>query len=302
MRYEKNFLITIITLVFVILKHSLQWRGEFHLYFGPVPEFLFVNSAARRFSMAASFEGKFLSSFLYWCFHWPYLVVQVYELITCVRRANENAGNLISGVQFLIKSNITGENRQERVGFYTNVIHNHFCCIRFVCVCLWSNVSQRLSTYWLTLQSRKVSLGNYFINFLAYQKYNLFSYCPNMCHFIYCPNYNFLQSGQLAVFVCLFPLEFSGFPRVYGTQFTPLQSTIIPEQHFLFTARFSIPINRGWKRNNWISVIHYSFHFFHELFIIPLIYVLWSMSADVPPRSHVWPHVQIVPSRIPISY
>ena len=43
MRYEKNFLITIIALVFVILKHSLQWRGEFQLYFGPVPEFLLVN-------------------------------------------------------------------------------------------------------------------------------------------------------------------------------------------------------------------------------------------------------------------
>ena len=28
--------------------------------------------------------------------------MQVYELITCVRRANENAGNLISVVQFLI--------------------------------------------------------------------------------------------------------------------------------------------------------------------------------------------------------
>ena len=100
--YEKNVLITMIALVFVILKHSLQWRGEFRLYFGPAPEFLLVNSAARRFSMAASFEKKFLSSFLYWCFHWPYLVVQVYELITSVRRANENAGNLISVVQFLI--------------------------------------------------------------------------------------------------------------------------------------------------------------------------------------------------------
>ena len=32
--------------------------------------------------------------------------MQVYELITCVRRANENAGNLISGVQFLINVNI----------------------------------------------------------------------------------------------------------------------------------------------------------------------------------------------------
>ena len=102
MGYVKHFFITIIALVFVILKHSLQWRGEFYLYFGPVPEFLLVNSAARRFSTAAGFEGKFLSSFLYWCFHWPYMVVQVYELITCVRRANENAGNLISVVQFLI--------------------------------------------------------------------------------------------------------------------------------------------------------------------------------------------------------
>ena len=46
-----------IALVFVILKHSLQWRGEFHLYLGPVPEYLLVNSAARRFLMAAGFEG-----------------------------------------------------------------------------------------------------------------------------------------------------------------------------------------------------------------------------------------------------
>ena len=30
------------------------------------------------------------------------LVVLVYELITCVQQANENAGNLISVVQFLI--------------------------------------------------------------------------------------------------------------------------------------------------------------------------------------------------------
>ena len=30
-------------------------------------------------------------------------VQQIYELIACVRRANENAGNLISVVQFLIK-------------------------------------------------------------------------------------------------------------------------------------------------------------------------------------------------------
>ena len=31
---RKNFLTMIIALVFVILKHSLQWTGEFHLYFG----------------------------------------------------------------------------------------------------------------------------------------------------------------------------------------------------------------------------------------------------------------------------
>ena len=54
-----------IALVFVVLKHSLQRRGEFHLYLGPVPEYLLVNSAARRFLMAAGVEGKFLSSFLY---------------------------------------------------------------------------------------------------------------------------------------------------------------------------------------------------------------------------------------------
>ena len=63
--YEKNFLITMMALVFVILKHSLQWRGEFHLYLSPVPEYLLVNSAARRFLMAAGVEGKFSSIFLY---------------------------------------------------------------------------------------------------------------------------------------------------------------------------------------------------------------------------------------------
>ena len=60
-----------------------------------------VNSAARRFLTAAGVEGKSLSSFLYLLTR-SYLVVQVYELITYVRRANENAGNLISVVQFLI--------------------------------------------------------------------------------------------------------------------------------------------------------------------------------------------------------
>ena len=48
-----------IALVFVILKHSLQWKGEFHLYLSPVLEYLLVNSAARRFFMAACVEEKF---------------------------------------------------------------------------------------------------------------------------------------------------------------------------------------------------------------------------------------------------
>ena len=58
--YEKNFLITILALVFVILKHSLQWRDKFHLDFGPVPEFLLVNSAARQcfFVNGCRFRGK----------------------------------------------------------------------------------------------------------------------------------------------------------------------------------------------------------------------------------------------------
>ena len=62
------------------------------MYLGPVPEFVLVNSATRRFSMAAGVEGKFLSSFLYW--HTSSLTIfgsAVYELIACVRRANENA-------------------------------------------------------------------------------------------------------------------------------------------------------------------------------------------------------------------
>ena len=46
--YEKNILITMIALVFAILKHSLQW-GESYLDFCPVSELLLVNSAARRF-------------------------------------------------------------------------------------------------------------------------------------------------------------------------------------------------------------------------------------------------------------
>ena len=147
-------------------------------------------------------------------------------------------------------SNITGKNQQERVGLYTNVIRNHFCCIRYVCVCVCAFDPMSHKDFIRTLQSRKVSLGNYFINFPAYQKYNLFSYCPNMCHFIYCPNYNFLQSGRLAVFVCLFPLEFSGFPRVYGTQLTPLQPAFTRTRFHIDTVtrfRNRIEIDAVWK-------------------------------------------------------
>jgi len=56
-----------IALVFVILKHSLQWRGEFPLYLGPVPDYLLVNSAPWWFLMAADVEGKFLSGQLSLC-------------------------------------------------------------------------------------------------------------------------------------------------------------------------------------------------------------------------------------------
>ena len=51
---------------------TLQLRGEFHLYLGPVPEYLLVNSAARRILMAACVEGHFLSRFLYFMtgVHW----------------------------------------------------------------------------------------------------------------------------------------------------------------------------------------------------------------------------------------
>ena len=73
---EKNFLITIISLVFVVLKQSLLRRSEFHLYLGSVLEFLLVNSATRRFSMAVGFEGKFFIqiSLFYDAFidHWPF--------------------------------------------------------------------------------------------------------------------------------------------------------------------------------------------------------------------------------------
>ena len=42
--------------------------------------------------------------------------MQVYELITCVQGANENAGNLISVVQFLINIYILLTKREGRTG------------------------------------------------------------------------------------------------------------------------------------------------------------------------------------------
>ena len=57
--------------------------------------------------------------------HSPYLVVQVYELITCVRRANENARNLISVVQFLIYF-FSLQFTYIRLLFYVLILFNSF--------------------------------------------------------------------------------------------------------------------------------------------------------------------------------
>ena len=116
--FEKNFLITVIALIFVILKHSLQWRGEFYLYLDPASEYILFDSASRRLFMdVAGVEGKFLFSSLYLmtcsCID-HFSQCRYMGLITCVRRANETARNLISVVQFLISGNIfTGSSSQE---------------------------------------------------------------------------------------------------------------------------------------------------------------------------------------------
>ena len=58
--FDKNVLITMIALIFVILKHSLQLRGEFYLYLDPASEYILFDSATRRFFMdVAGVEGKF---------------------------------------------------------------------------------------------------------------------------------------------------------------------------------------------------------------------------------------------------
>ena len=69
---EKRFDHEDIAPVFVILKYSLQWRGEFHLYLGLVPDYLLVNSAARWFLMASapvSKENFYPAFFISWRFH-----------------------------------------------------------------------------------------------------------------------------------------------------------------------------------------------------------------------------------------
>ena len=76
------------------------------LYFGSSVPLLLVNSAEMILLIAAGFGGKFYSAFfICWRVRWPYLSHSVYEMIICVRLANENAGNIISGVEFLIISN-----------------------------------------------------------------------------------------------------------------------------------------------------------------------------------------------------
>ena len=71
-----------------------------------MPDFPLVHSTARRFLMTAGFKGKFSCSSLYLLMRSMtlfVLAVQVYELITCARQANENGGNLISIVQLTSK-------------------------------------------------------------------------------------------------------------------------------------------------------------------------------------------------------
>ena len=88
------------------------------MYLDPASEYILFDSATRRFFMdVAGVEGKFfiqLSLFdeVFIDHIWQCRYVKV--IITCVRRANENAINLIAVVQFLISRNIfTGSSSQE---------------------------------------------------------------------------------------------------------------------------------------------------------------------------------------------
>jgi len=68
-------------------------------------------------------ENFYSTSFIWWCVHWPYLVVQVYELITCIGRANENAWNLIYIVQFVVLIIFPHKLFFEKIGFFINIYH-----------------------------------------------------------------------------------------------------------------------------------------------------------------------------------
>ena len=119
-----------------------------------------------------------------------------------------------------------------------------------------------------------------------------------MCHFIYYPNNNFFsirQAGSVCFFVSVGILGI-----LSSTLFTPLQSTIITAQHFLSTTRFYVLVKSGIIESQWF--IYIPTIIFYELFIYFIYYYsasthyadydLWGfMSADVPPRSHAWPHI-----------
>lgn len=70
--------------------------------------------------------------FIWWRVHWPYLVMQVNVLITCVWRANEKARDLISVVQFLIYIHIITA-RKNSFHPWSTYKHAHFgnntCCL-----------------------------------------------------------------------------------------------------------------------------------------------------------------------------
>ena len=54
---------------------------------------------------------------------------------------------------------------------------------------------------------------------------------------------------------------------------------------------------RGWKRNNWISLIHYSIQFFSELFIIPfsiLLDIHYSFSSSSSNFSYIDDAIRLI--------
>ena len=137
--------------------------------------------------------------------------------------------------------------------------------------------------------TQELSLRN-FINFRAYQKCNLFLDVPKhvSLHIISKQQLFLNPAGWQCSFLCY--RRNSGDSLTYATQ-----STIIPAQHFLSRARFSVLVKSRIIESQ--LFIYIASIFFYELFIIPLF-----MFADVTPRCHAWPHVQIGLSRVPLSY